>query len=133
MNTTDAGRSGANAKGSVTTDVARMKSTLWVSPNQVPTATTAPNRSRHRPMDDVNAANASCPCPTTKTDASDRNQLTDDHIIQTTVPRTSASTNTGAGCGSDFDDTNPARIRAPRNPAQAASASAARRKCSPVN
>src|SRR5215467_7927308 len=132
MTTIHDGSAGAKVRGNVTIDVARMKSTRWASPNHVPTASTAPNRSRHRPMDDDRAANVSWLCPTTNTDASDRNQLTDEHANQTNAPRARARTNTRAGCGCDFEDANPARMSAPRNPAQAARVTAARRKCNPV-
>src|ERR1700752_3122012 len=123
---------GKKAKGKATTEVATRNKTRCVRPNQVPTATTGPKRSRQRSIAVERAAKVSFPWRTTKIDAIERNQLIKDQISQSDKTAPAARKKASPGWGLDFVETKPARIAAPVAAAPAASAKAARRKCSPA-
>src|SRR5579864_3560833 len=106
--------------------------TRCARPNQVPTATTGPKRSRHRSPVLERAANVSLPSCTTKIEAVDRNQLIEDQISQRKRIVAAAKKTASPGRGLDFVEPKPATMTAPMAAAAAASASAARRKYSPA-
>src|SRR5579864_1990452 len=132
VNTTPSGTSGKNAKGKATTEVAMRNKTRCARPNQVPTATTGPKRSRHRSTVLERAANVSLPSCTTKIEAVDRNQLIEDQISQRRRIVAAAKKTASPGRGLDFVETKPATMTAPMAAAAAARPNAARMKYSPA-
>src|SRR5579872_108324 len=86
-------------RGSMTAILVTMNNPRWASPNQVPTARTAPARTQQKSSAEANPERVSWARATTKIAASERYQLMPDHAIQTPTAIVIVISATASGAG----------------------------------